>query len=125
MQVIRQINDPCFFVDPVYGRCVMDGFAGARTDLSAIPSVDIANGAPTGVGATNEIVDAWADSGSNVNDNKALVSWSTDGGTTWSNPLRHRSPATGRSTRRPRSRPAAAGCISPTRPTRPRGGART
>ena len=87
MQVIRQINDPCFFVDPVYGRCVMDGFAGARTDLSAIPSVDIANGAPTGVGATNEIVDAWADSGSNVNDNKALVSWSTDGGTTWSNPL--------------------------------------
>ena len=87
MQVIRQINDPCFFVDPVYGRCVMDGFAGARTDLSAIPSVDIANGAPTGVGATNEIVDAWADGGSNVNDNKALVSWSTDGGTTWSNPL--------------------------------------
>src|SRR5262249_15127375 len=87
MQIVRQINDPCFFVDPVYGRCVMDGFAGARTDLSAMPSVDIANGAPTGVGATNEIVDAWADSGSTVNDNKALVSWSTDGGMNWSTPM--------------------------------------
>jgi hypothetical protein len=83
-QVIRQITDPCFFVDPVYGRCVMDGFAGARTDLSAAPSIDIANGAPTGAGATNEIVAAWADGGSDVNDNKTLLSWSVNGGTTWS-----------------------------------------
>jgi hypothetical protein len=87
MQVVRQVNDPCFFVDPVYGRCVMDGFAGARTDLSAAPSVDIANGAPTGAGATDEIVDAWADSGSSVNDNTTKLSWSLDGGTTWSTPL--------------------------------------
>ncbi len=86
MQVVRQITDPCFFVDPVYGRCVMDGFAGARTDLSAGPSVDIANGAPTGAGATNEIVDAWADGGSNVNANTAQLSWSLDGGATWSSP---------------------------------------
>jgi hypothetical protein len=85
-QILRQITDPCFFVDPVYGRCVMDGFAGARTDLSATPSIDIANGAPTGAGATNEIVDAWADGGSNVNDNKTLLSWSLTGGTTWSAP---------------------------------------
>jgi hypothetical protein len=85
-QVVRQITDPCFFVDPVYGRCVMDGFAGARTDLSATPSVDIANGAPTGAGATNEIVDAWADGGSNVNDNKTLLSWSLNGGAMWSAP---------------------------------------
>jgi hypothetical protein len=87
MQIVRQINDPCFFVDPVYGRCVMDGYAGARTDLSAMPSVDIANGAPTGTGATNEIVDAWADSGLSVNSNSAQVSWSTDGGSTWSGPV--------------------------------------
>jgi hypothetical protein len=83
-QIIGQITDPCFVTDPVYGRCVMDGYAGARTDLSAAPSVDIANGAPTGVGATNEIVDAWADGGSNINDNKTLLSWSLDGGRNWS-----------------------------------------
>jgi hypothetical protein len=86
MQVIRQINDPCFFVDPVEGRCVMDGFAGARTDLSASPSVDIANGAPSGVGASNEIVDAWADNDSDLNANTAQLSWSTDGGGSWSDP---------------------------------------
>jgi hypothetical protein len=85
-QVVGQITDPCFFVDPVYGRCVMDGFAGARTDLSAAPSVDIANGAPTGVGATNEILDAWADGGSDVNANTAKLIWSTNGGQNWSNP---------------------------------------
>ena len=86
MQVIRQITDPCFFVDPVYGRCILDGFSGARTDLSASPSVDIANGAPTGVGATNEIVDAWSDSDGDVNANTTELSWSTDGGTSWSDP---------------------------------------
>src|SRR6185295_14414216 len=30
MKVVRKITDPCFFTDPVYGRCVMDGYAGAR-----------------------------------------------------------------------------------------------
>jgi hypothetical protein len=85
--IVRQITDPCFFVDPVYGRCVLDGFAGARTDLSASPSVDIANGAPTGVGATNEIVDAWSDSDDDVNAVTTELSYSTDGGASWSDPL--------------------------------------
>jgi hypothetical protein len=85
-QIIRQNTDPCFFVDPVYGRCVMDGFAGARTDLSAGPSVDIANGAPSGTKASNEILDAWADGGSDLNANTAKLIWSVDGGQTWSNP---------------------------------------
>src|SRR6266540_461380 len=84
-QIIRQITDPCYFADPVYGRCVMDGYAGARTDLAAAPSVDIANGAPTGAGATNEIVDAWSD-GSALNAEEARVVWSTNGGATWSSP---------------------------------------
>src|SRR4029453_3319206 len=85
-QGLFQITGPCFFLHPIYGRCVMDGFGGARTDLSASPSVDIANGAPTGLGATNEIIDAWADSGSTVNSNTTKLAWSTDGGTTWQGP---------------------------------------
>jgi hypothetical protein len=86
MQTVRRVTDSCFFVDPVYGRCVMDGYAGARTDLSAAPSVDIANGAPTGADATNEILDAWADNDADVNANTAQLAWSTDGGATWAGP---------------------------------------
>jgi len=56
-----QMNASCFFFDPVAGRCNSEGPAGARNDLMAMPSVDIANGAPTGAGATNEIVDVWSD----------------------------------------------------------------
>jgi hypothetical protein len=85
-KIIRQVTDPCFFADPVYGRCVLDGYAGARTDLSAAPSVDIANGAPTGAGATNEIVDAWSDNDDDVNATTTQLSWSLDGGSTWSGP---------------------------------------
>jgi hypothetical protein len=87
METLRQITDPCSFADPVYGRCVMDGYAGARTDLASSPSVDIANGAPTGSGATDEIVMAWADATAGVNNEQALVSWSTNGGGTWSSPV--------------------------------------
>ena len=83
---ILSMNDACFFVDPVSGRCVADGIAGARTDLAAMPSVDIANGAPTGQGATNELVDAWSDGRFGFNNEKTLLSYSTNGGATWSAP---------------------------------------
>ena len=48
----------------------------------------IANGAPTGAGATNEIVNAWADGRDGLNDEHVLVSYSTAGGGpgTWSTP---------------------------------------
>jgi hypothetical protein len=80
------MNDLCFRVDSLNGRCVEDGNAGARSDLAAMPSVDIANGAPTGTDATNEIVDAWSDGRFGLNDERTLLSYSTDGGGTWSSP---------------------------------------
>ncbi len=85
-QEIFSMNDACYFVDQVSGRCVGDGIAGARIDLSAGPSVDIANGAPTGAGATDEIVDAWSDGRFGFNNEKTLFSFSIDGGKTWSAP---------------------------------------
>jgi hypothetical protein len=58
--------------------------AGARDDLGPDPSVDIANGAPTGAGATNEIVDTWADGRDGLNHEHVMFTSSTDGGQTWS-----------------------------------------
>ncbi len=84
---ILGMNDACYNVDPVEGRCVGDGDAGFRIDLTAAPSVDIANGAPTGFGATNEIVDGWSDGRFGLNNEAGLLSWSTNGGSSWSNPI--------------------------------------
>jgi hypothetical protein len=86
-RILFRITDPCYFVDPVYGRCVMDGYSGARTDLAGSPSVDVANGAPLGNTpghpATNEIVDAWVGAPA-LNGERAVLAWSIDGGTSWS-----------------------------------------
>jgi hypothetical protein len=83
---IQPMNDSCYNFDPVEGRCVGDGWSGVRIDLAAAPSVDIANGAPSGAGATNEIVDAWSDGRFGLNHEVTLVSYSTNGGSTWSVP---------------------------------------
>jgi hypothetical protein len=76
-------------LDPVHVanddlRLTIDGVAGARTD--SLPSVDIANGAPTGRDATNEIVLGWADGRNGLNHEEALVQFSRNRGNTWSLP---------------------------------------
>jgi hypothetical protein len=85
-QDLYAISDACFRVDPVIGRCVEDGIAGARNDLAAGPSADIANGAPSGADATDEIFITWADGDGGLNHEKVMLSYSTDGGTTWAQP---------------------------------------
>jgi len=83
-QDVVAFTDPCYAVDPVTHRCIEDGIAGARTDLAAMPSIDIANGAPTGGDATNEILDAWSDGRLGQNNEKTMISYSTDAGASWS-----------------------------------------
>jgi hypothetical protein len=71
-------------LDPVQGRPVIDGVAGARSDLAPAPSVDIANGAPTGAGATNRIVMTYV-SGT-IEAPHVYFTESADGGQAWSDP---------------------------------------
>jgi hypothetical protein len=71
--------------DPVQADIAFDGVTGARTD--SFPSVDIANGAPTGTGATNTIAMTWSDARAGLNHEQALVQLSRDGGSSWTAPV--------------------------------------
>jgi hypothetical protein len=75
--------DTCNYVEPSIGRCVEDGVGGARDDLSPAPSVDIANGAPSGADATNQMVLTWVDGRAGLNAEHVLFTSSTNGGRSW------------------------------------------
>ena len=81
--VVGPVSQPGVF-DPVLGRPTIDGIAGARSDLAPAPSVDIANGAPDGSGATDRIVMSYV-SGT-INSQHVFFTESTDQGTSWSTP---------------------------------------
>jgi hypothetical protein len=71
-------------IDPVIGRPTIDGIAGARSDLAWAPSVDIANGAPTGSDATDRMVMSYV-SGT-IDAPNVFFTESADHGATWSSP---------------------------------------
>jgi hypothetical protein len=79
--------DTCNYFEVSIGRCVEDGVGGARSDLSPAPSVDIANGAPSGGDATNRIVMTWVDGRDGLNHEHVMFADSTTGGTSWSTPV--------------------------------------
>jgi hypothetical protein len=76
--------------DEVSGDFTFDGLAGARTD--SFPSVDIANGAPSGTNAPNTIAMTWADARMGLNHEEALIQYSTNRGLTWSTPVNGAAP---------------------------------
>jgi hypothetical protein len=82
-RLLFDANDQCAGFEPSIFRCVLDGVGGEREDLGAAPSVDIANGAPFGLGATNQLVLTWTDGGAGLGDERVKFTTSTDGGTTW------------------------------------------
>jgi hypothetical protein len=77
---------PTGLIDPVSGDRTFDGVAGARD--GTFPTADIANGAPSGADATDEVVVAWQEgptpSDINPGPNETVkIAYSIDGGDSW------------------------------------------
>ena len=81
--VAGPVSQPGVF-DPAQGRPTIDSVAGARSDIAPAPSVDIANGAPTGADATDRIVMSYVSG--DITQPHVFFTESTDGGGTWSDP---------------------------------------
>ena len=81
--VVGPVTQPGIF-DPNTGRPSIDGLAGARSDLAPAPSIDIANGAPTGSDATNRIVISYVSG--EITKPHVFFTESTDLGKTWATP---------------------------------------
>jgi hypothetical protein len=84
-QIVSSFS-PTGLIDPASGDRTFDGLAGARD--GTFPTADVANGAPTGADATDEIVVAWQNgptpSDTSPGPNEALkIAYSTDGGDSW------------------------------------------
>jgi len=78
----------CGRFDPV-GGFTIDGVAGARS--GTFPTLDIANGTPTGANATDRIVVAWCDGPTPTDatpgpNERLVVKWSTNAGDSYSGP---------------------------------------
>jgi hypothetical protein len=77
---------PSGLPDPVSGDIVFDGVAGNRN--GTFPTADIANGAPTGAGASNEVVVTWTDGPTHTTaspgpNERLVVAYSTNRGNTF------------------------------------------
>jgi hypothetical protein len=81
-QVIASITDVGQF-DGVRS-ISFDGIAGART--SSFPSLDVANGAPSGNDAPDTLAVGWSDGTDGLNNEHALVQLSDDRGENWTDP---------------------------------------
>jgi hypothetical protein len=83
-RAVATVSDVGVF-DPPQQDVAFDGVTGARTN--SFPSVDIANGAPSGTGAPNTIALGWDDARLGLNHEQALVQLSSNGGNTWTTPV--------------------------------------